>query len=180
MSTYYIMDVGDLNVKEFKGATSSNTSVATVETTGGEVCWVEVYLKKEGSATITFKYTKYRSSKIYTYKFNIRILRYERPFQKLKIGKTDLTSKLNNSFEYWSFVAPKTKGKINIKMKKNWKLQSVYLTGYRKGDKLRREIKKKATNKSVFDFKGVVWTSMFVNCKNTSNGMVVDFRFTNE
>lgn len=106
---------------------SSNTNVVTVKKAPFIDEWtILVNAKKAGSSTVTFK-LKRKSGKVYTFKTKIRVYNYTNPVSKCSIGKTDYTKELNKKYMIALGEGNVQKGKINISMKKGYKLTGLYL-----------------------------------------------------
>ncbi len=114
---------------------SSNTNVVTVKKSPFIDDWtIQVNAKKTGSSTVTFK-LKRKSGKVYTFKTKIRVYNYTNPVSKCTIGKTDYTKALDKNRMVSAEEGKVQKGKINVSMKKGYKIQGLYLCEHGTGRK---------------------------------------------
>ena len=122
--------VSDLNDKEAKltDVTISDKTVAklikdTWKDGGKTQKSFRIVGKKAGKATVTIKYTTPKGKKC-TLKKKLTVKTYPNEIQSLKInGKKVDVSK--NKFEYNEGDLSSTKVKVNLKLKKGWKIQSA-------------------------------------------------------
>lgn len=98
---------------------SSNKKVASVATRNG-ASGIDVYLKIQKPGTTTLSYKVKKNGKTDSYKIKLNI--YKNPFKTLKIGSTNYKSQFNNG-DYSTLMSGK--GKVNIKVKKGWKIKSI-------------------------------------------------------
>ena len=99
---------------------SSNPKVATVSKLKHDKNSIIIAPKKAGKAKITFKYAgkKFTSTVI--------VVEHENPFKSIKIGKKNITKYFNVSDHYAMNKQTKAlKGKINIKLNKDWKIEYI-------------------------------------------------------
>lgn len=110
---------------------SSKPKVASVSTFTYEgTVYVAISPKKAGKTTVTFNY-KYQK-KTYKAKVVVTVANYENPFQSFKIGKKNYATQ----FDYdWNVVVPKAlSGKLTLKLKKGWKVLSLYSYDFHNGE----------------------------------------------
>ena len=124
---------------------SSNTSVATVkkEPFDGNMYSITIKRKKQGTATISFTVQR-KNGKKYSFKSKISVYNYTNPLSKCTFGKTDYRKtfdKENNHFISLGDTAKK--GKINVDMKKGYKLEGLYFCEF--GTGARKKIKNGST-----------------------------------
>ena len=95
--------------------------------------------QKPGVSSITIKVTDGKKKR--TINFNVCVVKYRNPFQKIQVGKKDLTSCFNwrklkkyywqRSFdffaEYYYETKKDIKGKLKLKLKAGWKLYDLQL-----------------------------------------------------
>ncbi len=116
-------------------AKSSNKKIATVKVTKAYGRWAyTVTVKKAGSFTITrkvYSHDQEDGDMVDVFKRAYKAVKYATPIKTLKVGKKTLTSTFKKSS---SVKGKKLSGKLTIKMKKGYKLESVYkfpLNGFR-------------------------------------------------
>lgn len=135
---------------------SSNKKVATISKNyRNNYTYLNVTTKRAGKTTISFSVKI--GSKTYKYKSTITVTKYTPPLKSIKIGSTNLSSRFNKNDTH-NLGGKKTyKGKINIKLNKNWKIVSInFFTANGKLKKLKN--KDSVTLKKNCD--------LFVNCYN--------------
>ena len=104
----------------------SNSSVASAsfknrKQTEGYGTIVSVKFKKAGTVKVTQTYID-NSGKHVTYE-TFKTVPYKSPVKSLKIGKTDLTEKVKNSY---NFTGKSFSGKVSFKLNKGWKFDRMY------------------------------------------------------
>lgn len=108
-----------------------------------------------GKTTVTLSFKN--KGKNYKYKFKVVVRQYENPFERLKIGKKSIKTQYDDRYidhggddrqydEYAILYLKKGTYKMDIKMRKNWKLVSVKngKTNITKSKKVK--VSKKETN----------------------------------
>lgn len=81
---------------------------------------IEITPKSAGTTKISFKCGgKKCTSTVY-------VTDYENPFKSIKIGKKDFTTKFDKSNEYVYKQKHSMTGKLKIKLKKDWKIKTMY------------------------------------------------------
>ena len=142
------------------GIKSTNKKVATMtKTYKNNFTYLNLELKKEGSTTITFNVNIAGRTEKYTTRVTVK--KYSPPLKTLKIGKTNFSSKIKN-VEHYNIGGKTIKGKLNIKLNKNWEIISVNFTnaqGKMKGIKSNANITMKEK------------CYLFVNCRNKKTGV---------
>lgn len=120
-----------------KSVKSSNKKVAVLKHKYGTY-WVKV--KKAGKATLIFKAKAVGSSKYVKKTVKVTATKYEAVIKSLKIGSKDYSKKFKKVGDYYR-AAP-FKGKLNIKLKKGWKVDAIYF--YDDSTEKTKKIKNKA------------------------------------
>lgn len=108
---------------------SSNSKIVTakgVSTAGLQR--IEFTPKKPGDATVSFV-VKRKNGKTYSLKTHVIVHKYTNPFSKLNIGKKSYKKLFDKKFRIYSSNA---KGKLNISLKRGFKLKKIYYY-YNKG-----------------------------------------------
>lgn len=102
---------------------SSNPEVATVGKAQYDKNGIVITPQNAGKTKVTFKYA---GKKITS---TVIVTEHENPFKSIKIGKKNLTKYFNVSDHYAMNKQKKTlKGKLNIKLKKDWKIEYINIT----------------------------------------------------
>ena len=78
--------------------------------------------KKPGTVKFSFKYKE--DGKTTTHTLKAKIVKYVCPVSKVKFGKTNLTKKFKTAF-FCGIKGKKKTGKLTVKPKKGWKLESI-------------------------------------------------------
>lgn len=123
---------------------SSNKSVATVKNVQfrGDHSIV-IKGNKQGTTTVSFTVQR-KNGKKYSFKSKVSVFNYTNPLSKCTFGKTDYRKtfdKENNHFISLGDTAKK--GKINVDMKKGYKLEGLYFCEF--GTGARKKIKNGST-----------------------------------
>lgn len=104
---------------------NSNKKVATVKK--GKYSWtsLDITPRSVGTTKVTFKCSGKKFTTI------VNVAEYESPFKSIKIGKKDFTKNFNVSNSYClTGQTGNLEGKLRIKLKKNWKIESMKITYY--------------------------------------------------
>jgi hypothetical protein len=102
----------------------SNSSVASVSFKNSKQRYgtcVSIKFKKAGTVKVTQTYISGSSKRVLTKTF--KTVPYKSPVKSLKIGKTDLTKKVKNSY---NFTGKSFSGKVSFKLNKGWKFDRMY------------------------------------------------------
>ena len=158
-NSYYFGDWG----KNYKIASikSSNPKVATLSKTyKDKSTFLILTTKKAGTTTITFKAKI--GSKYQKYKTKVTVTKYTSPLKSFKIGGTNLTSR-SNKVDVFNLGGKKTvKGKLALKLNKNWEITSVNFVNA--NNKWKWNMNKKGTVTLKKN------CQLFINCRNKKTG----------
>ena len=102
----------------------SNSSVASASFKNGKQGYgtcVSIKFKKAGTVTVT-KISIGNTRKHVNYT-TFKTVPYKSPVKSLKIGKTDLTKMVKNSY---NFTGKSFSGKVSFKLNKGWKFDRMY------------------------------------------------------
>lgn len=151
---------------------SSDKKVATVkkEKSSFYSC-IEITPKSADTTKISFKYggKKYTST--------VYVTDYENPFKSIKVGKKDLTKKFDKSNEYVYKQKHNMSGKLKIKLKKDWKVKSMYL-GYPddKGGQVVKNNKNISLRTDMYD--GTCYLSILLQNKKTKEELPIQLEYS--
>lgn len=117
----------------------SNTNVATVKKEKFiDDYTITIKAKKQGTTTVSFT-VKRKNGKKYSFKSKVSVFNYTNPLSKCTFGKTDYSKQFDKGDHYFASFGTAKKGKINIAVKKGYKLDSLYFCEY--GTGARKKIK---------------------------------------
>ncbi len=114
--------------------------------------------KKAGTAKLTISIKKGKKTK--RYKSTVKVVKYQNPAKKFKIGKKSYTAKLKKPAfkDFWAEMkVKKGKAKISIKPKKDWKVKKIRYWWEQfdaDGDLVKRSDKKVKNNSKITIYKG--------------------------
>lgn len=117
--------LGSVSTDKIVGLKSSNTKVLKVKEQrikGEQEINIAVIAKKAGTSTITFK-VKRKNGKTYSFKSVFHVYKYENPLSNCKIGKKSYKDKFNKK---QSYDAGAVTGKLQVSVKKGYKLKGLY------------------------------------------------------
>lgn len=119
---------------------SSNTSVVKVKKDpfDGNMYSLTIKGTKQGTATVSFTVQR-KNGKKYFFKSKVSVFNYTNPLSKCTFGKTDYSKQFDKGDHYFASFGTAKKGKINIAVKKGYKLDSLYFCEY--GTGARKKIK---------------------------------------
>lgn len=121
----------------------SNTNVATVKKEKFiDDYTITIKAKKQGTTTVSFT-VKRKNGKKYSFKSKVSVFNYTNPLSKCTFGKTDYSKQFDKGDHYFASFGTAKKGKINIAVKKGYKLDSLYFCEY--GTGARKKIKSGST-----------------------------------
>ena len=122
---------------------SSNTSVATVKKAQfrGDYSIV-VTGNKQGTATVSFTVQR-KNGKKYSFKSKVSVFNYTNPLSKCTFGKTDYREQFDKEHIHMVSFGTAKKGKINVGVKKGYKLEGLYFCEF--GTGARKKIKNRST-----------------------------------
>lgn len=123
---------------------SSNTSVVKVKKDpfDGNMYSLTIKGTKQGTATVSFTVQR-KNGKKYFFKSKVSVFNYTNPLSKCTFGKTDYSKQFDKGDHYFASFGTAKKGKINIAVKKGYKLDSLYFCEY--GTGARKKIKSEST-----------------------------------
>lgn len=127
-----------------------------------------VRVKKAGKATITFK-AKEPNAGDETYvakKITINSIKYLNVVKTFKIGKKNFKTKFKKEGYYWQ--KKKISGKLNVKVKKGWKIKGMWYGNYSTGKE------KKVKNGKKITLKKNTYVSIWVK----KNGKNINYYYT--
>lgn len=106
--------------------TSSNPGVIKVKT-AGKKSKVSVKIQKAGKAVLTYNFYKGNKKKsLRTEKITVKVVKYVNPFASFKVGGSNIAAKFNKPHSAESIadfvVESDAVGKLDLKLKKGWKL----------------------------------------------------------
>lgn len=112
---------------------SSNTKVLTVKKSPFmDDYTIQMNAKKPGTSVISFK-VKRKNGKVYSFKSQIRVIKYTNPFSKYTFGNKNYTKQFDKKKSVSVDSKSAKKGKINIAVKKGYKLTGLYWCEYGTG-----------------------------------------------
>ena len=112
---------------------SSNTKVLTVKKSPFmDDYTIQMKAKKPGTSVISFK-VKRKNGKVYSFKCQIRVIKYTNPFSKYTFGNKNYTKQFDKSRFAKIDSKSRKKGKINVTVKKGFKLIGLYWCEYGTG-----------------------------------------------
>ena len=122
---------------------SSNKSVAMVKNVQfrGDHS-IAIKGNKQGTTTVSFTVQR-KNGKKYSFKSKVSVFNYTNPLSKCTFGKTDYSKQFDKGDHYFASFGTAKKGKINIAVKKGYKLDSLYFCEY--GTGARKKIKSGST-----------------------------------
>ena len=147
---------------------NSNPEIAIVSKSEYDKNGIVITPQKAGKTKITFKYAgkKFTST--------IIVVEHENPFESIKIGKKNITKYFNVSDHYAMNKQKKAlKGKINIKLKKDWKIEYINIYD-------RQYNTKKVKNKSNVKLEGDSTLVIRVRNKKTKKLDQIQFDYTSK
>lgn len=103
---------------------NSDKKVATVKKSKTYRGQLEITPKSVGTTKVTYQYGGEK------YSLTVNVTNYESPFKSIKIGKKNFTKNFEKSNIYTFKQKKNLTGKLQIKMKKNWKIKSMHLEYY--------------------------------------------------
>ena len=123
---------------------SSNTNVAVVKSMQfRDDHSIVITGNKQGSTTVSFTVQR-KNGKKYSFKSKVSVFNYTNPLSKCTFGKTDYRKQFDKKNSCFVSVGNTAKnGKININVKKGYKLEGLYLYEY--GTGARKKIKNGST-----------------------------------
>ena len=128
---------------------------------------INLIAKKAGTATVSFT-VKRKNGKTYSFKTKVKVYNYESPVSKFSIGTNDYTKLFNKEYINWVKADPVIKGKLNITMKKGFKLTGLCLveggTGKEKKIKNGSKITLDATHYIRAEYKNTKKNYSYVVC----------------
>ena len=122
---------------------SSNTSVAMVKNVQfrGDHS-IAIKGNKQGTTTVSFTVQR-KNGKKYSFKSKVSVFNYTNPLSKCTFGKTDYSKQFDKQKNYFVSFNIAKKGKINVTVKKGYKLKGLYFCEY--GTGARKKIKNGST-----------------------------------
>lgn len=123
---------------------SSNTSVVKVKKDpfDGNMYSLTIKGTKQGTATVSFTVQR-KNGKKYFFKSKVSVFNYTNPLSKCTFGKTDYSKQFDKQKNYFVSFNTAKKGKINVTVKKGYKLKGLYFCEY--GTGARKKIKNGST-----------------------------------
>ena len=126
MTTYAIpCDKGGKILKSsFKATGKAYAKISYNYNASEKLTYITTEPIKPGKASVSFKYKWKGTTKKYTFRFVIE--KYVCPVKTFKIGTRNYTSAFKTDFK--KSISKKVSGKVNIKAKKGWTLESIAFT----------------------------------------------------
>ena len=142
---------------------SSNQKVAAV-VTEQDGTRVDVYLKLKKTGTTNVSYKIIKDGKSQTCKIRLCVYKYKNPFKTLKVGKANYKSQFKGGSDYSTLM--EGRGKVQIAVRKGWKVKSVKVQSAGSGwKKLKKNAKVDIAKKN----------SLRITLKNKKYGFTKDF-----
>lgn len=146
---------------------TSNKKVATIKTVKYDKFGTDVIIiiRAKGIGKCTVSYSVTTNGNKTTYVYNYKVVKYRNPFKTIKVGKKNFKNKYNKTYIY---LQPKAiSGKLNIKVKKGYKIQKIT----RNADF--NQMIKKIKNGKKYNFNKLP-ESIIIKVKDKKNGIVND------
>ena len=123
-SKEYLMYRNDKAVKvEVSNSAIASASFKNYKIPEGYRACISLKFKKAGTVKVTYTYISNSTGKQNVWNQTFKTVPYKSPVKSLKIGKTDLTKKVKNSY---NFTGKSFSGKVSFKLNKGWKLDRMY------------------------------------------------------
>ena len=148
---------------------SSNKSVATVKKWGGDYGF---YLLQKKAGTTKIIITMLKGDKKVKRSGTVQVVKFENPFQSLKMNGKDYKKKLNASYNSVQIKTKKSNNKLKYKLKPGWKVDFSYVWewGYYPNCKLK--------NGQNYTLENGEALHIFMEVKNKKSGLSIGTNLT--
>ncbi|MBQ9015095.1 MAG: hypothetical protein IJ109_03145 [Firmicutes bacterium] len=147
-NTEWLADVSEVTI-DMATVKSSKPSVAVLKKDtwtddDGKVYGnYQIKSKKPGTTTLTFQAKDANAENYVTKTVKVKVVKFVNPAKTFKIGSKNYAKKYNGK-PYYN-IKKKVSGKVNVKAKKGWKVDSIYFYDESKGKSKKIKNGKKVT-----------------------------------